>query len=151
MCAADRAPAAIRLTTGYLPRWRIACNKIGKDESGKGNIEYSNVSSDRVYGVVYEISPSDQRILDEAESLGVGYDAVNFTITTPSGDMRAMTYVARLKDDALRPFAWYRALLIGGAIENQLPRDYIDCLRQIKPCEDPDQQRHARFMRLLAG
>ena len=116
--AADRAPSAKLLAIASLKHWRLRFNKVGKDSSGKGNIEHTGNDDDCVWGVVYEISPSDRHAMDRAEGLGIGYRDAEVVVTTPSGDTPALTYIANQTDDELLPFCWYHALLCGGAVEH---------------------------------
>jgi hypothetical protein len=54
-------------------------------------------------------------------------------------------------DHSLRPYSWYRALVVAGAREHRIPEDYIALLETVATQEDPDRTRHAMNMRLIDG
>ena len=151
LCAPGRAPSATMQATGYITGHRLTFDKLGKDGSGKCDALRTGKQLHRVYGVVYEIAHADRAALDEAESLGVGYDAARVQVITHDGRITALTYIARLKQAQLVPFRWYRDLLIAGATEHRLPPDYIQNLRAIPAIDDHDDQRHATHQKLLTA
>ena len=145
----QRTPSAQVLTSARLEGYVLKCNKQGRDGSGKGNIEATGLYSDRVYGVVYQLDPADKSRLDQAESLGVGYAQKMVRLTTPQGEIEALTYAALRIDDTLRPFHWYKALLVQGAQENELPRHYLLNLESIQAIEDPNQVRRQKNLMVI--
>jgi hypothetical protein len=62
-----------------------------------------------------------------------------------------MTYVTISKEPALRPYRWYKDLVIAGATEHHLPGFYIEWLRTINSKPDPNASRRARKEAFLLG
>ena len=139
----DRVPSALVKTTGYISGYRLVFNKKSIDGSAKGNIEFTGRHDDCVHGVVFEFDERERFQLERAEGLGLGYAAMTVRVSTPIGGVEAMTYYAILKDDALKPYHWYKAFVVQGARENQLPPDYITMLEAIKTIDDPDPERRS--------
>ena len=124
-----RAPSAVSLGRARLPHHALRWHKLGRDGSGKCNIEFTGAESpDVVWGVLYRIDRRDKPGLDRAEGLGVGYDEDTVDIHTDWGCCRALTYKARPDkiDPALRPLAWYKAHVQEGASEHGLPEEYVE-------------------------
>lgn len=149
--APERAPSAATLGTGYLEGRRLTFDKRGQDGSGKCDAEPTGNEADRVYGVLYEISPADKRALDAAEGLGRGYEERIVDVVTEDGIVSAVTYVARQKGASLRPYHWYKAIAVAGAVEHGLPGDYVERLTLVESVEDPNGERRRRFARLAGG
>jgi hypothetical protein len=104
---------------------------------------------DKVYGFLFEIIASEKAQLDRAEGLRKGYREEKIEVITLSGPCDAFTYVANKKEPALRPYHWYKALVIAGAIEHNLPQPYIECLRTFDSKPDPNIKRRAENESLL--
>jgi gamma-glutamylcyclotransferase len=139
----DRAPSAIPVGTGFIAGRRLTFDKVSNDGSGKCDAEMTSSPSDKVYGVLYEIDAEDKPSLDRAEGLGCGYCEDTVTVVTRTGSLKAITYLATVKDPALRPYHWYKALVIAGAIEHGLPVAYLEWLRTCESRPDPDAKRRA--------
>ena len=52
-------------------------------------------------------------------------------------------------DDNLAPYEWYRALVVAGALEHDLPEEYVRQLRDCPAIVDTDPERTARASDLL--
>ena len=145
-----RAPSARVLATGYVAGHRLVFDKAGQDGSGKCDIEVS-VESDRVYGVLYLLTPPDLRRLDRVEGLGSGYRRDTLEIVSECRSRLAYTYVALQKTPGLRPFDWYKQLVVAGADEHGLPEAYVERLRAEPVSPDPDVHRAGRAAQLLVA
>jgi len=123
-----RTPSAISLGRARLPDHVLRWHKLGRDGSGKCDIEPTDASGEDVWGVLYEIDLADKDALDAVEGLGVGYDEYAGRVQTDSGVRDALTYKARPDriDPDLRPRGWYKAHVLRGAREHGLPADYVD-------------------------
>jgi gamma-glutamylcyclotransferase len=62
-------------------------------------------------------------------------------ILTGVGLVTAVTYLATDKDASLRPYHWYKALVIAGAREHGLPPSYRSRLELVITVSDPDPAR----------
>lgn len=149
LTAANRAPSAKPLGIGYLEGLRLTFHKVSRDGSGKCDAERTGNDTDRVYGVLFEINSKEKDALDCAEGLGKGYKEEKVDVVTDSGNVRAITYIATEKEPVLRPYHWYKALTVAGAVEHGLPGHYVEWLRAFESVEDPNDSRRAENEALL--
>ncbi len=148
--AKGRAPSAVPVATGYVHSRRLTFDKVSRDGSGKCDIEITDSSTDRVYGVVFAISSAEKSSLDRAEGLDEGYKEEQVQVVTPDGETyKATAYVATKKEPTLRPYDWYKALVLAGATEHKLPIEYIEWLGTIDSQPDSNRSRHAENESLL--
>lgn len=147
--ATDRAPSAWPLGVGYVAGRRLTFDKVGKDGSGKCDMEAVSESHARVYGVLFRVSATDRPALDRVESLGIGYRAEQVDVLTPTVPYHALTYTAIEKCEGLRPYPWYRDIVIAGAVEHRLPRAYLEYLHSVPSTPDSDDSRQQRYERLF--
>ena len=144
LTAKERAPSAIPIGTGYVSNRRLTFDKVSRDGSGKCDIEFTGNSTDRAYGVLYEVALSEKSNLDKAEGLWEGYKKEQVLVVALNAKTyKASAYVATEKGPALRPYHWYKALVIAGATEHKLPTEYIEWLRTFDSQPDPNAQRRA--------
>ena len=151
LTAADRAPSAKPIGIGYVEGRRLTFNKASEDGSGKCDAEATGDSTDRVYGVMFEIAVTDKAALDVAESLGEGYREEYIKVVTDAGSIQLSTYIAIKKKQGLRPYHWYKAITIAGAVEHGLSSDYVEWLMAIESIEDPNAERRSKHEALLAA
>ncbi len=138
----ERAPSATAIGIGQLEGHALRWDKHSwRDGSGKCDAEFTGEQSDVVWGVVFELDTEDKPALDQAEGLGNGYIEKVVTILTEAGPITAVTYLATDKDASLRPYHWYKALVIAGAREHSLPPSYRSCLELVATVSDPDSTR----------
>lgn len=140
-----RLSGARPVGTGFLADWSMRFHKRSKDESGKCSILSGN---DGVYFAIFEISRDEKLALDRIEGVGSGYDAV--TLHVPSfGD--CATYIAQAShvDDALRPYDWYRELVLAGARFHGFPEDYVARIASVPAIRDPLVERGAGQWELI--
>jgi len=149
--AADRAPSARFTETGFVTGRRLTFDKLSIDGSGKCDIEATGNDQDRVFGVLFEISNAEKAALDRVEGFGKGYDDAVVRVITGDGAMDAVTYIARMKAPDLKPYHWYKAFVVAGAVEHGLPRAYIDRLNSVESVADPDDERREAQETILAG
>ena len=129
-----RTPSAVSLGRARLPSHVLRWYKLGRDGSGKCDIEPTQAPGEAVWGVLYRVARAEKRTLDVVEGLGVGYDECLVEVETDSGACHALTYRARPDkvDPALRPLAWYKDHVLRGAREHSLPVDYIRRLANVR-------------------
>lgn len=125
----ERCPSARAIGIAELPCHELRWHKQSKDGSGKCDIIAVDAPNASVFGVLYEIMVEEKPALDLAEGLNKGYDA----------------------DSSLRPYTWYRALVIAGAKEHGLPASYIAGLKSVLADQDSNHSRHDRNMVLIEG
>lgn len=134
---------------GHELRWHKRSIDRSGNCSGKCDILPSNDPAAVVLGVLYEISPDEESTLDEAEGLGKGYVKIAVQARCNGTDIAAKAYQATAVDESLRPYTWYRALVVAGAKEQGLPANYVAGLEAAPAIEDPDHARHDKHMRLI--
>ncbi|MEJ2388678.1 MAG: gamma-glutamylcyclotransferase, partial [Chromatiaceae bacterium] len=61
----------------------------------------------------------------------------------------AKAYVATAIEPNLRPYDWYKGLVVAGAMENGLPPAYVEWLRTFDSQPDPDAARREHNEKLL--
>ena len=145
------APSAIAVDIGFVQGRRFTFGKVSRDGSGKCDMEITNNSSNRAYGVLYRISAKDRENLNQAEGLGIGYNETSVQVVTAKGTYTAMTYIGSYQEAALRPYQWYKAFVIAGAIEHELPTEYIEWLRTFEAQADSNADRRSEREALLFG
>ncbi|MDX1764829.1 MAG: gamma-glutamylcyclotransferase, partial [bacterium] len=147
----QRTPSCIAIGAAQLPGHSLRLHKKGRDGSGKCNAFYTGRPRDLVLGVIYALDRNEKPHLDQAESLGCGYNEMGLRLSTGSQLYSVFTYVADADyiDDRLKPFGWYRDLVLQGAESHGLPTPYIEAIARMEAIEDPDAVRAKRYARLL--
>lgn len=144
-----RCPSARALGAAELCSHKLQWHKLSRDGSGKCDIVASDSPGTSVFGVLYEIANEDKPALDRAEGKGAGYEEIEIDVLCGQETVRAKAYRATNIDPALKPYTWYRALVIAGAKEHGLPAPYIANLETVLVDEDEDRTRHEKNMCLI--
>jgi gamma-glutamylcyclotransferase len=149
--AADRCPSASPVGVGSVRGYTLQFWKPSRDESGKATIVRSERAAARVIGVVFEIDEREKRSLDRAEGVGNGYDILDdVVVRLESGaEILAGTYIGTALNQTLRPYDWYRAFVIAGAIQHGLPSSWIATLEATEFVRDLDPRRRQRALDTL--
>jgi gamma-glutamylcyclotransferase (GGCT)/AIG2-like uncharacterized protein YtfP len=145
-----RVPGAESLGAARLRGFSLRWHKRSHDGSGKCGIA---VDGDGVvHGGLFRIPVAERPRLDHVEELGVGYGDLDVRLDTATGEVTAYTYVALpgVRDEALRPWRWYRDLVVAGARWHGLPQAYVSRLRAVAAERDPDADRSRRERSSLA-
>jgi gamma-glutamylcyclotransferase len=155
----NRCPSAKPIGIAIAANHKLVFEKRSVDKSGKATL----VCSEGVNtpGVVFEIAESERGCLDAAEgfkqdkpndSARYGRDD-NFQIQiVATGSIDAVTtYLANKPEDGLKPYDWYLALVIAGAVQHGLDLDYIDKLRKTKFDKTNDNRQKAICTLQAAG
>ena len=118
-------------------------NKRSADGSAKCNIAPSPRRDAAVHGALIGLPMLERSLLHRIEE---GYREYPIAVETGGESVSAFTYVARRSwvDDSLRPYSWYRDLVVAGAEAVGLSRDYVDRLREVETILDPDSERERR-------
>ncbi len=126
MC--ERIPGAKSVGTAYLMNKMVVFNKKGSDGSGKANlIDKPEHEIWGVWGALYEIDSADFKKLDGIEG---GYSRVCLTAyKNKNKKITVETYMSDKTADNLEVDDSYKQKLIDGAVEHELPEDYIEYLR----------------------
>jgi len=143
----ERAPSAQSLGVAELPGYRLRWHKVGSDGSGKCDIVKGDEEA-TVFGVLFSIPAAEKSALDRAEGLGSGYAERKIVVSAQDAPVEASVYYATKTDPSVRPYSWYKALVVAGAKQHALPSHYIATLEVTVVIEDPDRSRHSRNMAL---
>lgn len=146
----ERVPSAKRLATAKLPGHALCWHKVSDDGSGKCDAFETRAEGAMIFGVVFEIAAAEKANLDRAEGLGHGYAEKQVIVETDDGPRSVQMYYATRIDPNVVPYDWYKAIVIAGARQNQLPSDYVTCLMAAKVKTDCDQARATRHFALVA-
>lgn len=147
----ERVPSARAIGPARLARHTLRWQKASIDGSGKCDVVTTGSDSDEVWGVLFEFDGSEKSALDRAEGLGKGYAAKSIDVFAASGMVAAMTYYATITKSSLKPYHWYKALVVAGAREHGLPEDYVAAIESAPSVSDLDTKRAARNGRLLSS
>jgi gamma-glutamylcyclotransferase len=142
----ERAPSARKINVGHLTGYRLDWNKRSKG-SGECSVTETGQPQDVVWGVSYEISSQDKPSLDLVEGSGYGQRVVR--IETQTGHGTAVLYYATSIDPGLKPYDWYRDLVVAGAREHKLPEEYIRTLEGVATITDTDKDRSTKARHLF--
>ncbi|MET4216960.1 gamma-glutamylcyclotransferase (GGCT)/AIG2-like uncharacterized protein YtfP [Bradyrhizobium sp. LB14.3] len=139
-----RLPSCESIGTATLPGHALRFHKRSKDQSGKCNA-FASGNNNEVIGVLFSFDPAERAKLDEAEGLGAGYEHAIVTVINEEGRRRkVLTYLATPEyiDDTLKPYGWYKDLVLAGAAEHDLPPEYIEaCIHSVEAIDDPNKIR----------
>jgi AIG2-like family len=144
-----RAPCACLLGPAILERFSMRWNKRSKDGPGKCSIEETGHGEDVVWGVLYALVREHKKKLDDFEGLGRGYGERVVTVIAHGRPLRVSAYYATSVDLNVRPYDWYRDLVVAGAREHGLPPEYIKMLETVPVIEDLDERRAVREREVL--
>jgi cation transport regulator ChaC len=148
-----RVPSADNDTVAVLPKHVLRWHKVDDDGSGKCNVFFTGNIDDVVYGVVFKIPDADIGLLDHAEGVGTGYERKTVILETNVGAIQADVYKAApcAIDENIRPYGWYRDLVLAGAREHGFSVEYVEEIENVEVKDDPDSERAARNHEILEG
>ena len=142
----ERVGSALPFSNAWIRGYEVRFRKISIDGSGKADLVETGDLEDIVHGVVYQFDPADWHALDKHEGAtgtNPGYDRVPIQVHTDSGSRDVTTYLARRGriDESLKPYTWYRDLILCGAEQHGLPEDYRQKIENTMDIPDPDENR----------
>lgn len=108
------------------------------DESAKAGLQ--RVETETAWGVLFSLDISEREVLDGFEGAPLIYTREEIAVHRPDGTtLDAVTYIPhedRIVADG-RPYAWYRALCVGGARQHDLPELATQRLMQVEVLDMP--------------
>jgi hypothetical protein len=152
----ERVPSACLVEPARLPGHDLRFHKRGGDGSAKCDAAWTGRESDAVLGAVYRLAAHERMLLDGFEGEGRGYDRREIVVEGAGGRRAVFTYLAARDaiDATLRPFDWYRGLVLAGTRRLAFPAAYVARVASVEAVADPDPARaseHARLLARLAG
>lgn len=141
-----RVPSGRFIAAGYIEGYELRFHTLCDDGSGKCDAFKTSRLKDRVYGVIYEMDPSDKSFLDDYESVGKEYkiaDIQAVSLQRGKDPVAAFMYVAlpQTYNTSIEPYDWYKDIVVAGAHEHHLPETYIQSIEQVPAKVDPDTER----------
>ena len=148
-----RCPSAQAIGIAVAAGYVLEFCKPSIDKSGKATLISSKRIEDEVIGALFEIDNGDRCALNKAE--GEDYnrcDKFSVTLLPDGKQTQVITYIASAcaVNDRLKPYDWYLALVIQGAIQRKLPKKYTDSLHDFAFKTDPEQNRKTRKRAICA-
>jgi hypothetical protein len=136
----ERVPSAELLGVAKNPRHMLAFHKKSIDGSSKCNMFKSKYESDLVYGAIYKLKPEHKVDLDRFENKGYGYVDNEIMLNHNGNEYTCFTYLAQQSHvfDNLKPYHWYKRLVVLGAQHLGFPDSYIASIEAVESMEDPD-------------
>ena len=121
-----------RIGVAYITGYTLRFDKLSYiDHSGKCDAYYTGEAADRVWGAVYRFSEDQIAAMDELE--GPGYRRAAVKATMGERVVEADLYLAR--PEAVNPdlplLDTYKACVLAGARELELPREYVDAIEAV--------------------
>ena len=147
---AERVPSARPLGVVQLPGLAIEFRKRS-NTTDSAKCDLAPAPTAVSHGVLYEMAAGHRHLLDRAEGFGEGYDAINLTVMLGGVTYTPFVYLAQpthITHD-LKPFHWYKALVVAGARHHRLPDRYIARLEAVSSVPDPEHGRAAEHEALL--
>jgi hypothetical protein len=128
----QRAPHSPMSGTGWLEGWRLTFG--GEDLGWEGALSTVVEEPDsRVFVVLYDVSPLDEKLLDRWEGAELGlYTKIRLRVHTLEGSLLAWLYVLDAYEGGL-PSARYLGVTADAAEAAGAPADYVADLRT-RPC-----------------
>jgi gamma-glutamylcyclotransferase len=126
----ERIPSARPIGAAKLENYVFSCNKKSITNSGKGNIT-AKINA-ITWGVIYQFPISDISKLDGFEK---GYTRITVSAQILDARVSCVTYKSENITLDL-PFGWYMHYILTGALEFNLPNEYIRFLADIPVKKD---------------
>ena len=93
-----------------------------------------------------------EAVVCDLEAAEVGYVEQPLTLRSADKELLGFMYAVanpNLLDESLRPYDWYKALVVTGAKEHNLPVVYVKELEGVESVNDPNAVRAERNRKLL--
>ncbi|MDH3690320.1 MAG: gamma-glutamylcyclotransferase [Gammaproteobacteria bacterium] len=131
--------------------YQLAFHKVSQDGSGKCNAFRTDEIDHELWGVLYGLSVEQQKILDEIEGVGFGYEAEICSVEVADAVFGGVFYVAQTEyvDHTARPYSWYKDFVLHGARQHRLPEPHVEMIEAIEALQDPDIDRHQANVAIL--
>lgn len=137
----ERVPSAELIGVAKHLNHSLTFHKKSNDGSSKCNM--FNSESDLIYGAIYKLKPEHKNELDKFEGKGYGYIDNQIKLKHNGNEYTCFTYLAQPSHivDSLKPYHWYKKLVILGARYLEFPDAYISSIEAVESMEDPDSTR----------
>jgi gamma-glutamylcyclotransferase len=139
----ERVPSAELIGVATHPNHRLTFHKKSNDGSSKCNMFDSGSESDLIYGAIYRLEQEQKDELDRFEGKGYGYIDNLISLNHDGVEYTCFTYLAQQSHivDNLKPYHWYKRLVVLGAQYLGFPAPYVAFIEAVKSMEDPNPER----------
>lgn len=142
----QRVPSADLRGAVVTPEWRLQFHKRGRDGSAKCNIVSAD---DSVLFAIFDMDENEKGLLDNAEGLNLGYEQISLSVPQ-YGDCFAYVASPSHIEANLRPYSWYKELVLAGLEYHRAPHDYLEAVRAVGHVTDNNRERHALNMAIVS-
>ena len=145
-----RIPGAELIGAGRLQDYRLEFHKRSWVD-GSGKCDVVPASGETVYGALFRLPDSGRERLAKFEGVGQGYEENEHRIESDSGEVVAFLYRAQPQaiDGDLKPFDWYKALVLVGVRFHSFPASYGAAVEAVPEMVDPDPERAAANWKMV--
>lgn len=144
----ERVPSSLYIESVKLNGYQLDFSVKGIDGSGKCNMRYTGRSEDHVHAAVYHMAKEEKVLLDAFEG-----DSYAVEILTVEGRQTHEVFVYLGKpeylDSTLKPFCWYRDIVLHGARSREYPETYLQTIAAVEAERDTDENRHQEHQRII--
>jgi gamma-glutamylcyclotransferase len=102
---------------------------------------------DAVHFALYDIDADEKALLDRFEGPRYTEEVVHLD---EFGEVFCYLALSDFIDEGMKPYSWYRDLVLAGAEYHAFPTDYLERLRALECLADPDRERHEENLSLLS-
>ena len=137
----ERVSSAELIGVAKHPSHTLTFHKKSNDDSSKCNMFKSETGL--IYGAIYKLKIEHKNDLDRFEGRGYGYIDNQITVKHKEIEYTCFTYLAQQSHivNNLKPYHWYKKLVILGAQYLEFPDSYILSIKAVESMEDPDSTR----------
>jgi gamma-glutamylcyclotransferase len=129
-----RAGEILEEGPGRLENYELLFNKKVRGGTATANIHPAPGRA--VEGVLYKINESAFRNLDRFEGAPQHYRRIEVNVLEGTGQAcAAQVYIATKVEKGLRPAAHYLKTILDGAVEHNLPADYVERIKAAAQAE----------------
>lgn len=131
----NRVSSVQVITIARLDNHQLRFHKRSRDGSGKCNAKCVGDAADTVYGVLFEMTVSKKRLLDENEGLGNGYGQKDISVIASNGEtLTAQYYYATEIDNSLKPSSGINNMFFRVHTNMDCHQIISRALNQLKQC-----------------
>ena len=147
----ERVPDSSFLSTATLTGYQLRFHKRSDDGSSKADAWYTGNANDVIYGALYQMPASERLVLDRYEGVGKGYEVERLEVVTDDEAHEAFVYIAQAShiEPNMKPYHWYRELVLRGADHHGLPKQYISGIAEVESVYDIVIERNLSNQQIL--
>ena len=134
-----RCPSAEPVGPALARGYNVSYCLFSTDDSAKAGMRYDESAA--TWGMLFSVARDEQTILDGFEGAPVLYRREKIEVLPSGGGdpVQAVTYLPQPAHIVAngRPYAWYRALCVGGARQHDLPLEAMKRLMEVEVQDMP--------------